>query len=135
MNVNGKEILYAFIRQLERVDDLRERMIEARSGATRTTRQIDGLMVDHSKGIDRRAENLIILSERYDMELARLFSIESDLLCVIGRIGNNIHATFLIRKYILLQSYDDIATTLDYSTQQLRRINVKCLDVLSEIVL
>ena len=92
-------------------------------------------MVDRSKSIERRAESLLILSERYDVELAQLFSIESDLLCVIGRIRDNIHATFLIRKYILEESYEAIAKTLDYSTQQLRRINVLCLETLSEIII
>lgn len=133
--MNGKEVLYAYIRQLEKVDALKESLAEARSGATRTTRHIDGLMVDHSRSIDRRAERLLVLSERYDMELAHLLSIETDLMHVIGKIRDNVHATFLIRKYVLEESYDDIAAELDYSTQQLRRINVKCLDVLSEIVL
>ena len=133
--MNGKEVLYAYIRQLEKVDALKESLAEARSGATRTTRHIDGLMVDRSKVIDRRAEKLLVLSERYDMELAHLLGIETDLMHAIGRIRNNVHATFLIRKYVLEESYDAIAKTLDYSTQQLRRINVICLETLSEIVL
>ena len=133
--MNGKEVLYAYLRQLEKIDALKELLDEARSGATRTTRHIDGVMVDRSKVIDRRAEKLLVLSERYDMELAHLLGIETDLMHAIGRIRNNVHATFLIRKYVLEESYDAIAKTLDYSTQQLRRINVICLETLSEIVL
>ena len=134
MNVDGREILYAFIRQSEKLDALRERMAETRAGATRTTRHIDGVMVDRSKSIDRRAESLLILSERYDAELAQLYKIEADLLHAIGKIRDNVHATFLIRKYILEESYDDIALALGYCTKQLRRMNVLCLETLSEII-
>lgn len=134
-STSGKELLFAYIRQAKKVDDLNLAIIETRSGATRTTRTLNGMMVDRSNLIDRRAEKLVILSERYDMELSQLFRIESGLLSAIGKIADNVHATFLIRKYILSESYDDIALALGYCTQQLRRINVKCLDKLSEIVI
>ena len=76
-----------------------------------------------------------LLSERLDFEPSQLFRLEADLIHAIGKINNNVHATLLIRKYILEESYADIATTLDYSTKQLRRINAVCLRNLSDIVL
>ena len=131
--MNGKELLLAFIRQAEKVDSLKTRLIEFRSGASITTRSMNDVKVDHSNTIERRAEKYAILSEMYDVELARLFAIESKLMFVIGKIRDNVQATFIMQMYVLGKNYNAVAESMHYSTQQLRRINTKSLQILTEI--
>ena len=133
--MTGDEYILAFHKHSEHVDTLAEKLAEKRAEASNGTRMMTNIRTDKTNDVTRRIEDVAILIDHYERELAELFSMEIVVLNMIHLIDNNIWASFLISRYVLGYPYEQISVQLGISIQHLYHINRESLELLKEIEL
>lgn len=116
------------------IETLRRIQREAWDKATNTTplygqRQVSATPDAHLK-FDRLAE----LEDEIDRKLAELMQTKTEIVDAINKIPDGKQRIILERRYVCLDSYDDIADFIHYDVRQVYRIHRMALMSLGEII-
>ena len=99
---------------------------ETKERLTKVTQTISGDIVQHDKDphkFDRLAE----LGEKIDSKVDELVSIREEIYNTISKVPNDAQRELLVRRYIIGETFEQIAVGMHYSYKQICRIHGRAL--------
>ena len=74
----------------------------------------------------------LTLEEKLDRLVDALCDVKSEILDVVGRVGDGTLRTLLIERYINLKTWERVAVDMGYSWKQMHRLHGKALGVVKD---
>lgn len=99
---------------------------ETKARLTKVTQTITGDIVQHDKDphkFDRLAE----LGEKIDNKVDELVAIREEIFDAISKVENNAQREVLTRRYVIGETFEQIAVHMHYSYKQVCRIHGRAL--------
>lgn len=87
----------------------------------------------HSDRVGKTTARIIDLEAQINDDIDRLVEITEEIEAIIASVNNGVHRTLLERRYILGQSWEQIAENLGYSPRHIKRLHGQIIEGLEKI--
>jgi len=95
-------------------------------GLTSTTARYTGDVVDGTKD-PHKYDGLVAMEDMIDREVNRLYDIKQEILSVILQLRDNRYRDVLMKRYVDIKTWEQIAVEMHYSYMQVCRLHGEAL--------
>jgi DNA-directed RNA polymerase specialized sigma subunit len=134
--VTAKEYLRQYLDADRAINAKLEQISKLRALATKTTQtlQPDKVQSSNENKTEKIIAKIVDLENEVDAEIDRLVDIKTQVEAVIRQVPDATQRILLERRYIIGETWEQIAVDLHYSYMQICRIHGKALQKVEDVI-